>query len=99
MKYYTCPPELVEFFKLSPDLDGINISSHFDHGHFHYRTFLLSLPWITSKFIKNKINKPLNIDWKRFDEKKVNISTKTKTLLSSKNLLKLVLHGVGDQHI
>ena len=84
--HYACPPELVEFFKLSPDLDGINISSHFDHGHFHYRTFLLSLPWITSKFIKNKINKPLNIDWKRFDEKKVNISTKTKTLLSSKNL-------------
>ena len=59
--HYACPPELIEFFKLSPDLDGINISSHFDHGHFHYRTFLLSLPWITSKFIKNKINKPILI--------------------------------------
>ena len=32
----------------------------------------MSLPWITSKFIKNKINEPLNIDWKRFDEKNKN---------------------------
>ena len=41
--HYACPPELVEFFKLSPDLDGINISSHFDHGHFIIE-LLLSLP-------------------------------------------------------
>ena len=26
--HYACPPELIEFFKLSPDLDGINVSSH-----------------------------------------------------------------------
>ena len=46
----------------------------------------MSLPWITSKFIKNKINKPLKIDWKRFDEKKVRISSKNKSLLNSKKL-------------
>ena len=84
--HYACPPELIEFFKLSPDLDGINVSSHIDPDHFHYRTFLMSLPWITSKFIKNKINKPINIDWKRFNDKKVNISSRIKSLLTSKKL-------------
>ena len=83
---YTCPPELIEFFKLSPDLDNVNVSSNVDSGLFNYRTFLMSLPWITSKFIKNKINKPLKIDWKRFDEKKVRISSKNKSLLNSKKL-------------
>ena len=84
--HYVCPPELIEFFKLSPDLDEIGVSSHSDSERFNYRTFLMSLPWITSKFIKNKINKPINIDWKRFDEKKVKISSKIKSLLNSKKL-------------
>ena len=84
--HYACPPELIEFFKLSPDLDNIDVSSNVDSGIFNYRTFLMSLPWITSKFIKNKINKPLKIDWKRFDEKKVRISSKNKSLLNSKKL-------------
>ena len=84
--HYACPPELIEFFKLSPDLDDISVSSHVDTCVFNYRTFLMSLPWITSKFIKNKVSKPLKIDWKRFDEKKVNISSKIKSLLNSKKL-------------
>ncbi len=83
---YACPPELIEFFKLSPDLDEINISSQIDPGHYNYRTFLMSLPWITSKFVKNKISEPLSIDWKRFDKKKIKISSKTKSLLNSKKL-------------
>ena len=83
---YACPPELIEFFKLSPDLDGINVSSHIAPDQYSYRTFLMSLPWITSKFIKNKINKPISIDWKRFDEKKIKISAKTKSLLNSDKL-------------
>ena len=83
---YACPPELIEFFKLSPDLDEINVSSDIDPGHYNYRTFLMSLPWITSKFIKNKISEPLSIDWKRFDKKKIKISSKTKSLLNSKKL-------------
>ena len=62
------------------------MTSNVDSGLFNYRTFLMSLPWITSKFIKNKINKPLKIDWKRFDEKKVRISSKNKSLLNSKKL-------------
>ena len=64
----------------------LSVSSHVDSWTFNYRTFLMSLPWITSKFIKNKISKPLNIDWKRFDEKKVKISSKIKSLLNSKKL-------------
>ena len=83
---FACPPTLVDFFKLSPDLDGINVSSDIAPGQYNYRTFLMSLPWITSKFIKNKISEPLSIDWKRFDKKKIKISSKTKSLLSSKKL-------------
>ena len=84
--HFACPPELIEFFKLSPDLDEINISSTIQPIHFNYRTFLMSLPWITSNFVKGKIGKPISIDWNRFDKSKVKVSNKIKKALDSKNL-------------
>ena len=33
----------------------------------------MSLPWITSNFVKGKIGKPISIDWNRFDKSKVKV--------------------------
>ena len=83
---YACPPELKDFFRLSPDLDDIKVDNKIPKSFYHYRSFLLSLPWITSNFIKDKIGKPLKIDLNRLDESKVEIPKKYKELTSSKKL-------------
>ena len=83
---YACPPELKEFFKLSPDLDDIEVTNQIPNATFHHRTFLLSLPWLTSNFIKGKITKPIKIDYDRFEENKLEIPQKFKSLTRSKKL-------------
>lgn len=83
---YACPPELKEFFKLFPDLDDIEVTNRIPNGVFRYRTFLLSLPWLTWNIVKGKITKPLKIDLNRLDEKKLEIPNKLKKLTKSKKL-------------
>ncbi len=85
---YAAAPELLDLFKLSPDLDKINISSSIETNDvttFDYRTFLVSLPHITSNYIKGK-PEPLKIDMKRINNKDLNIPEKLKKSLSSKKI-------------
>ncbi len=85
---YAAAPELLDFFKLSPDLDKIKISSSIkidDVTAFDYRTFLISLPHITSNYIKEK-PEPLNIDMKRINNKNLTIPEKLKKSLGSEKI-------------
>ena len=59
---FACQPELIEFFNLIPELDNIKIKSQIPQQHFDKRTFLMSLPWLMSKKISTKIDKPLKIE-------------------------------------
>ncbi len=85
---FMAPPEMLELFKMCPELDDIKINNSMpekDPAAFDYRAFLMSLPWLTSRCIKNK-PLPLKIDLKRLDEKKVKFPNKIKKLLDSKKL-------------
>ena len=85
---YAAAPELLDFFKLSPDLDNIKIGSSIqidDVTAFDYRTFLISLPHITSNYIKGK-PEPLNVDMNRINNKDLTIPEKLKKSLSSKKI-------------
>jgi len=84
---YACSPELKGFFKLSPDLDDIKLTSQIaDTQTFDYRAFLMSLPWLMSNFQKPRLNDPLKIDFSRFDEKKLKITSDIKKIVNSKKL-------------
>jgi len=81
-------PELLDLFKLSPDLDDVEVTNslpEMDPTSFHYRAFLLSLPYLTLKHIKDK-PPPLNIDMTKVDESKITFPEKIKKLLQTKKL-------------
>ena len=72
---YACSPELKGFFKLSPDLDDIELTSKIPNTQaFDYRAFLMSLPWLMSNFQELRLNDPLKIDFKRLEEKNLKIN-------------------------
>ncbi len=84
---YACSPELKGFFKLSPDLDDIDLTSKIpDTQAFDYRAFLMSLPWLMSNSQEFRLSDPLKIDFNRLDEKNLKIKNEIKKSLNSKKL-------------
>ncbi|MFL2679016.1 MAG: tetratricopeptide repeat protein [Alphaproteobacteria bacterium] len=83
---FGCSPELKEFFALFPELDDVIIDNNIPETDFSYRTFLMSLPWILSKFNKIKINSPLKFDSDRFKKNKRKIPEKLKNIFNSKKI-------------
>ena len=84
---FACSPELKGFFRLSPDLDDIELTSSIpDTKIFDYRAFIMSLPWLLSDFQKPRLNDPLKIDFSRFKRKRLKIKSSVKKLVNSKKL-------------
>ena len=84
---FACSPELRGFFRLSPDLDDIELTSSIpDTKIFDYRAFLMSLPWLMSDFQKLRLNDPLRVDFSRFKEKNLQIKSSVKKLINTKKL-------------
>ena len=83
---FATAPELLDLFKASPDLEGIKVTNSVpaqDVTAFDHRTFLLSLPYLTSNFVKGKPD-PLSIDMKKIDEGKVYFSNNIRNKIESK---------------
>ena len=45
----------------------------------------MSLPWLMSDLIKEKINKPLTFDYERFSNAEIDIPKKLKEIVKTKN--------------
>ncbi len=84
---FACSPELKSFFKLFPDLDKIKITSSISvDTYFDYRVFLMSLPWVLSKYQKERIKRPLQIDLERLKKSKIDLPKTLETKINSKKL-------------